>query len=143
MKDSTPEFSEGLYKTLSAIHANVNENIISPTLSHFIATIASRLFFSHETAPFLLAQMEDYLHGKILVSHLDQQRVRSSNFGQIHRCTILCVYHFYWRIFAILNFFRIYGSNPFSKTQLYTQIKKTTRDVIITEWTNRFLLMCL
>ena len=64
VKDSPSDCSEGLSRILSEIHTNVNANIISPTLSHVIATAGSRFLFSHDTVPLLLAQMEGYLHGE-------------------------------------------------------------------------------
>ena len=127
VKDSPPNFSEGLSRILSAIHDNVNEHIISPTLSHFIATIGARFLFLHGTALLLLAQME-YLHGKILGLHLEKQRVISPNFGKIHRYTILCLYQIHWRILAIMNLFpntpfKIFLQNPI----IYSDFKKTPR----------------
>ena len=124
VKDLPSDFSEGLSRILSAIHANVNANIISPTLSHFIATVGSRFLFSHETSPLLLAQMEDYLHGKILVLHLEQQRVISPNFGQIHMSTILCLDQIHWRILDIMNLFPNTPLKTFLQNQFYTQISK-------------------
>ena len=75
MEDFPPGFSEGLSRILSVIHDNVNAHMISPKFLHFIATIGSSFLISHETAPLLLAQMEDYRHGNILVLYLEQQRV--------------------------------------------------------------------
>ena len=81
VKYSPSDFSKGLGKILSTIHANVNRNIISPTVSHCIATVGSRFLFSHETAPLSLPEMEEYLDGKILGLHSEQQRVKRPNFG--------------------------------------------------------------
>ena len=58
------DFTEGLKRILQAIYANISSYIISPTLAHHIVITGSRFMFSHETKPLLLAQMEDYLHGK-------------------------------------------------------------------------------
>ena len=44
LKESPPDFSEGLSRVLSALDSNVNANIISPTLSHCISTNGSRCF---------------------------------------------------------------------------------------------------
>ena len=69
LEETAHDFSEGLKRVLQAIYANISSYIISPTLAHHIITTGSRFIFSHEPAPLLLAQMEDYLNGKTLVLH--------------------------------------------------------------------------
>ena len=64
LEETAHDFSEGLKQVLQAIYANISSYIISPTLAHHIITTGSRFVFSHKTTPLLLAQMEEYLHGK-------------------------------------------------------------------------------
>ena len=49
-----------------SLHANVNANTTSLNLSQHIGTTGTRFMFPHETSSLLLAQMEDYLHGKFI-----------------------------------------------------------------------------
>ena len=64
-EETAPDFCEGLVRILSGIRAHINSYIISPTLGHHIITMGSRFQFSHTFKPLLLAQMEDYIHGKM------------------------------------------------------------------------------
>ena len=134
VKDSPSDFSEGLSRILSAIHANVNANIISPTLSHFIATVGSRFLFSHETAPLLLAQMEDYLDGKNISFTLRATKGETSKlwadsqvYDIIFRPDSLentCYYEF-------VSEYTVQNLPP--KLNYILRFKKTTQDIIITE----------
>ena len=73
------DFGEGLTRLLSAIYAEINSYIISLTLAHHNITTGSTFMFLLKTEPLLVAQMEDYLHGKILVSDLKEKNWEEDN----------------------------------------------------------------
>ena len=43
---------------------------------------------SHEKEKLLLSQMDNYLHGKLVVLGLDKQRVKRPDFGKIQKYMI-------------------------------------------------------
>ena len=136
LEEMPADFGEGLTRLLSAIYANINSYIISPTLAHHIITTGSRFMFLHKTEPLLVAQIEDYLHGKILVSDLKEQKLGRRQYnGQIRKCMTLFLDLMYWSIFAIMNLLK----NTMSKTfqaillTLYCDFKKIMLGTITVE----------
>jgi hypothetical protein len=62
--EDEPSYGRGLGHVLSGICAHLSSSVISATMAWHLIMNESRFRFSHDFAPILLSQMEDWLLGK-------------------------------------------------------------------------------